>query len=179
MQAVTDGRTLCAILLNPALRPAPETITVRNLSCILPLVGCERILLANLLDIPSKDQTQLGAVTVGTSDVVRSRDLLITAISAADEVLCAWGSHRVTGSTGRILREQTGWLHRHLGEVGVKQVWMVAGSPRHPSRWRQYVGPEKARVTGSTFEDRLGKVLATHSLEEVRPPRFRQLLTRE
>ncbi|GGL56703.1 hypothetical protein GCM10014719_67660 [Planomonospora parontospora subsp. antibiotica] len=160
-----DSRTLCAVLLNPALRPAPETISFRNLGCALPLMGCDRLRLANLLDVPSKDQDRLGAAVIEESDVLRSRKLLAEAVAAADEILFAWGSNRVTGQVGARLREQAEWLRRHLREEGVRRVWMVAGSPRHPSRWRQYVGPEKARVEGSTFEERLAKVLAVHSLE--------------
>ncbi|WP_440098495.1 DUF1643 domain-containing protein [Streptosporangium sp. H16] len=160
-----DSRTLCAILLNPALRPAPETISYRNLGCALPLVGCGRIRLANLLDVPTKDQVQLGARVIEPSEVIRSRELLAEAVLAADEVLFAWGANRVTGRTGVVLREQVSWLRRHLKDAGVRRTWMVAGTPRHPSRWRQYVGPEKARVEGSTFEDRLAKVLAAHPLE--------------
>ncbi|MEU4537048.1 DUF1643 domain-containing protein [Streptosporangium sp. NPDC023825] len=160
-----DSRTLCAILLNPALRPAPETISYRNLGCALPLVGCGRIRLANLLDVPTKDQVQLGATVIEAFEVARSRALLAEAVLAADEILFAWGANRVTGRTGVVLREQVSWLRRHLKDTGVRRTWMVAGTPRHPSRWRQYVGPEKARVEGSTFEDRLAKVLAAHPLE--------------
>lgn len=161
-----DPRTLCAVLLNPALRPAVETISFRNLGCILPMVRCGRLQLANLLDVPSKDQTHLGVTVIENSEVERSRALLAEATLAADEILFAWGSNRVTGQTGAVLRKQVSWLRQHLRDAGVRQVWMVAGTPRHPSRWRQYVGPEKARVEGSTFEDRLAKVLAVHSLEE-------------
>lgn len=88
-EASPGSRTLCAILLNPALRPAAETISFRNLGCALPLVGCDRLRLANLLDVPSKDQAQLAVLPIGEPEVTQSRALLAEALRGADEVLFA------------------------------------------------------------------------------------------
>ncbi|MFD6620066.1 DUF1643 domain-containing protein [Streptomyces albidoflavus] len=160
-------RTLCAVLLNPALKPPADTITFRNLTSALPLVGCDRLQLANLLDTPTKDQKELGRRDIAKDDVGRSRLLLQRAVADADEVLFAWGSGPIPGAAGAALREQEAWLRKHLRASGDPRIWMVAGTPRHPSRWRQYVGPEKRRVHGATFEERLAKVLAVHSLNSI------------
>lgn len=157
-------RTLCAVLLNPALKPPTDTITFRNLTSALPLIGCDRLQLANLLDTPTKDQKELGRRNIAEDEVGRSRLLLQRAVTEADEVLFAWGAGPIPGAAGAALREQEAWLRLHLRANGVPRIWMVAGSPRHPSRWRQFVGPEKQRVHGATFEERLAKVLAVHSL---------------
>lgn len=162
-----DGRTLCAILLNPALRSAEVTISSRNLAAVLPHLNCSRLRLANLLDVPSKDQAQLGATEVSHQAISRSRDLMSEAISYADEILFAWGSSWPSGPNRTVLREQEAWLCQHLDQLGIRRVWLVASQPRHPSRWRQYVGPEKRRVTGATFEERIASVLAAHSLQEI------------
>ncbi|WP_078651477.1 DUF1643 domain-containing protein [Streptomyces xylophagus] len=157
-----DQRMLCAILLNPPLRPAAETISHRNLLAALPLIGCTELRLANLIDLQSKDQTQLASLVVTEQDLERSRQQLSEAIEGADEVLFAWGTGRITGVVGRLLKEQAAWVRTHVDARGLRKVWMVAGTPRHPSRWRQFVGPEKQRVEGSSFEERLAKVLTSH-----------------
>lgn len=161
-----ETRTLCAVLLNPPLRPAHDTISHRNLLVALPMTGCQQLSLANLVDLPTKDQSQLATLTLREPDLARSRRSLAELISSADEVLFAWGTGRLTGETGRHLKAQVRWVRSHALGCGVRRVWMVAGTPRHPSRWRQYVGPEKGRVAGSTFEERLAKVLACHSLAD-------------
>lgn len=157
-----DHRVLCAILLNPPLRPAVDTISHRNLLAALPLTGCTEMRLANLIDVPSKDQIQLASTVVTERDLMRSRQYLSAAIEGSDEVLLAWGTRRLTGAVGRLLVGQAAWVREHVKACGLLQVWMVAGTPRHPSRWRQFVGPEKRRVKGASFEERLAKVLTTH-----------------
>ncbi|MFJ2786157.1 MULTISPECIES: DUF1643 domain-containing protein [unclassified Streptomyces] len=157
-----DQRKLCAILLNPPLRPAADTISHRNLLAALPLTGCGELRLANLIDIPSKDQRQLAGIIVTERDLARSREQLSAAIEGADEILFAWGTGSITGTVGRALKDQVAWVHAHVDARGLRRVWMVADTPRHPSRWRQFVGPEKRRVEGSCFEERLAKVLTSH-----------------
>ncbi|MGW4683354.1 DUF1643 domain-containing protein [Streptomyces sp. NPDC004244] len=158
----SNPRILCAILLNPPLRPAETTISHRNLVAALPLTGCSELKVANLVDLPSKDQVELASLEVTEQDLARSRLLLSTAIEDADEVLFAWGTKKLAGTSGRLLHEQAKWV-RSLVEPS-RRVWLVAGTPRHPSRWRQFVGPEKQRIEGPTFEARLAKVLTKHDL---------------
>ncbi|WP_406187319.1 DUF1643 domain-containing protein [Streptomyces anulatus] len=157
-----DQRILCAILLNPPLRPAVDTISHRNLLSALPLTGCTELRLANLIDLQSKDQTHLASLVVTGPDLDRSRQQLSEAIEGADEILFAWGTGRITGVVGKLLKEQAAWVRTQVNTRGHSKIWMVAGTPRHPSRWRQFVGPEKRRVEGNSFEERLTKVLASH-----------------
>ncbi|MFA3840728.1 DUF1643 domain-containing protein [Streptomyces aureus] len=157
-----DQRKLCAILLNPPLRPAIDTISHRNLLAALPLTGCTQLRLANLIDLQSKDQNQLASLVVTESDLERSRLQLSAAIEGADEILFAWGTGRIAGVVGKLLTEQAAWVRARVSARSPSKVWMVAGTPRHPSRWRQFVGPEKRRVEGSSFEERLAKVLTSH-----------------
>lgn len=163
-------RTLTAILLNPALKPAASTITVRNLQAALPIVRCDQLCVANLIDVPTKDQAALSRCELKVADVTRSRELLQLAIAASDEILLAWGAGRLTGATRTTVLSQADWVREHLMANGISRAWMVAGTPRHPSRWRQYVGPEKQRVQGTDFEARLAQVLASHNLESQAVP---------
>ncbi len=139
-----------------------DTISHRNLLAALPLTGCTELRLANLIDLKSKDQTQLASFVVTEPDLERSRQQLAAAIEGADEILFAWGTGSVTGAVGKLLKKQAAWVRAHVDARGLSNVWMVAGTPRHPSRWRQFVGPEKQRVEGSSFEERLAKVLTSH-----------------
>ncbi|MGW1610926.1 DUF1643 domain-containing protein [Streptomyces sp. NPDC002285] len=157
-----DQRNLCAILLNPPLRPAIDTISHRNLLAALPLTGCTQLRLANLIDLQSKNQKQLASIAVAEKDLERSCLQLSAAIDGADEILFAWGTGGIAGAMGKHVREQEAWVRACVNARTASRVWMVAGTPRHPSRWRQFVGPEKRRVEGSSFEERLAKVLASH-----------------
>ncbi|MFG2822616.1 DUF1643 domain-containing protein [Kitasatospora sp. NPDC048365] len=150
---------LCAVLLNPPLRTSEETVSFRNLKAALPLFNCTALRIVNLVDIATRDQIELQQVEIAKSDILRSRGLICDAIEEADDVLLAWGSSRISGEVGRLLRDQADWVRAHLRAGPTRRVWTTAGKPRHPSRWRQYVGPQKQRATGSSFEERLASVL--------------------
>lgn len=160
------ARTLCAVLLNPALKEEQSTTTYRNVSTALPLLRCTELVIANLICIATKDAPALNLRTLTEDKILESRRQLTAALSRADEVLVAWGMGGMTGSVRTALRAQVDWLGVHLSARGVGHVWTLAGRPRHPSRWRQYVGPEKQRVEGRTFEERLQRVLMPVSLTE-------------
>lgn len=119
-------RVLCAVLLNPPLRPAVDTISHRNLLAALPLTGCTELRLTNLIDLPSKDQRQLASFTVTEQDLARSRQQLSAAIHGADEILFAWGTGKIAGAAGSLLKEQAEWVRAHVGSCGVSEVWMVS-----------------------------------------------------
>lgn len=159
------SRTLCAILLNPALRPLENTITFRNVRSALPLVGCTELVTANLLNVITKDAPALNRAAVREQESKEAREMISAALHRADEVLLAWGMGGMTGDVRIALQGQATWLLETLGRRDLQHVWTVAGGPRHPSRWRQYVGPEKQRVAGSSFEERLGKVLSPTLLD--------------
>ncbi|MGC5564788.1 DUF1643 domain-containing protein [Streptomyces sp. FR-108] len=155
------SRALCAVLLNPPLRDVEETVTCKNLRAALPLFNCDELRIVNLVDIASRDQVALQKIEINMSEILRSRELISQAIDEAGEVLLAWGSSRISGESGRLLREQSKWVRAHLTANGTLRVWTIQGKPRHPSRWRQYVGPQKGRAKGSTFEERLASLLTS------------------
>ncbi|MGV9770815.1 DUF1643 domain-containing protein [Streptosporangium sp. NPDC003464] len=158
-------RTLCAVLLNPALKPLDDTITYRNVCSILPLVGCDRIAVANLINVPTKDAAALNRATIRDSEVEEAQAALAITLERADEVIIAWGVGGMSGPVRLSLQRQARWLFDVLNQVGIERVWTVTAKPRHPSRWRQYVGPEKGRVPGDCFEERLSQVLVPTLLD--------------
>ncbi len=51
---------------------------------------------------------------------------------------------------------------KHLAlatRLGHTEAFLVNGEPRHPSSWRQYVGPRHNRYAGDTFDQRLLRAL--------------------
>jgi hypothetical protein len=155
----TADRVLCAILLNPPLRPARKTITYRNVTAALSTTGCQRLSLTNLLAVPSKDLPSLNKIKISEQEIAASREALRQAIMHGDEVLVAWGMGGATGALRQLLSSQVTYVREILHERELHSVWALEGRPRHPSRWRQYLGPQKNRVHGNSFQDRLNQAL--------------------
>ncbi|MEV4383433.1 DUF1643 domain-containing protein [Streptosporangium sp. NPDC049644] len=155
----TTDRVLCAILLNPPLRPAERTITYRNVTAALSTTGCQQLSLTNLLAVPSKDLPSLNRIKISEQEIAASREALRQAIMYGDEVLVAWGMGGATGALKQLLNSQVTYVREVLHERGIHSVWALQGRPRHPSRWRQYLGPQKNRVSGDSFQDRLNQAL--------------------
>ncbi|MFC3982715.1 DUF1643 domain-containing protein [Streptosporangium jomthongense] len=162
----TPDRVLCAILLNPPLRPAEETVTYRNVTAALSITGCQSLSLVNLLAVPSKDLPSLNQTPISAREIVISREKLRKSITHSDEVLVAWGMGGGTGMLRQLLKDQVTYVREVLREQGVRSVWTLEGKPRHPSRWHQYLGPQKNRVPGSSFQDRLNRALVPLLLDQ-------------
>ncbi|MBT2232291.1 DUF1643 domain-containing protein [Nonomuraea sp. NEAU-A123] len=160
----TPSHTLCAVLLNPPTGTPTKTPTHKNLISALSVVRCNLLEVVNLLDVPSKGLDTLGEVHIGATEIMRSREAIQASIGHANELLFAWGTSAIRGKHATVLAEQIAWTYRLAFDSGICEVWMLAGAPRHPSRWRQYVGPQKMRVKGNTFEDRLAQALMRYPL---------------
>lgn len=152
-------RVLCAVLLNPPLKLAESTISYRNVRAALPLLSCTELIMTNLVHAATKDAPALNRLIISEPTLEEARESMATALTQSHEVLVAWGTGGLTGEVRLALQAQAEWLFQAIARAGHERVWALAGRPRHPSRWRQYVGPEKQRVAGSCFEDRLAKVL--------------------
>lgn len=165
-----EGGKLCAILLNPPLRSAVGTPTYKNLRSALAVTNCSDLEISNLIDIPSNGLDHLRNIQIGRDDIERAQEAMDISLSRSTEILFAWGASVLRGNHRKALGEQVLWACERVELLGIEAVWMVAGAPRHPSRWRQYLGPQKGRVEGSTFEDRLAQVLLKHPLDTVMAP---------
>jgi hypothetical protein len=156
--------TLCAVLLNPSLS-TQDTISHSNLGVASKTLGFEGFQIVNLVQVPSRNSKDLALVAASEDDWLKSRPEIDRALKSADEVVFAWGASRLTGEANRHKEEQITWTIQRTLNAGHSEVLLMDGSPRHPSRWRQYVGPQKKRVAGDTLEDRFRAVLNRHPVD--------------
>ena len=151
-----DGGALVAVLLNP-----PEhTSGARSRNAVAraaTVLGHEEVRVVNLCAEPTASVIELRDVEPVSWEDARSG--LEEALKGAEAVLGAWGVGGVTGPTRFELQAQIDWLYGQMLQVGIEQVWMVGGEPRHPSRWHQYVSDKYGRTTGGGFEERLAQVM--------------------
>ena len=149
---------LGVILLNPSLR-LEETITERNIRAACHGVGYDCFEIANLTLRATRDLTELNRVTSHDGPWLSARSSLTSVISASDALLFGWGLGGFTREARAAFQCQTNWVVETAIHHGHESSWLLCGAPRHPSRWRQYIGPQKARVPGSSFESRLASAL--------------------
>ena len=159
--------TLCAVLLNPSFN-AENTVSHSNLGVAARSLGFSAFGIVNLVQVPSRNSKDLAQMATREESWVMSRPEIGEALISADEVIFAWGASRLLGEANRHKEEQVRWTIEETFRAGHTDVLLMDGSPRHPSRWRQYVGPQKGRVVGETLEDRFRTVLHRHSLASVR-----------
>ena len=164
---VSNRGMLCAVLLNPSFN-AENTISHSNLGVAAASLGFDEFHIVNLIQIQSRNSKELAQKAIKQEAWLVSRPELGQALCSADEVVFAWGTSRLAGQANRHKDDQVEWTIQQTVRAGHTEVLLMDGSPRHPSRWRQYVGPQKLRVTGDTLEDRFRKVLNRHPIETVR-----------
>lgn len=154
------------MLLNPPLRDGIG-VTERNVEWAANVLGYCEFRMVNLIDVPTKDLPALNARGRELAPWLASRPVLEEALGSAEALVAGWGVGGLTGKTRANQRDQIGWLCRSAIELGHRSAWVVGNGPRHPSRWRQYVGPQKGRVSGGTWSERLSNALALASLFEL------------
>lgn len=166
--ARVSGRgTLCAVLLNPSFN-TENTISHSNLGVAATSLGFDAFQIVNLVQVQSRNSKELAQKAMHQEAWLMSRSEIDNALISADEVVFAWGASRLAGQANRHKEEQVKWTIQRTFRAGHTEVLLMDGSPRHPSRWRQYVGPQKMRVLGDTLEDRFRSALNRHPLEIVR-----------
>ncbi|MGC5223722.1 DUF1643 domain-containing protein [Micromonospora sp. DT81.3] len=134
--APTARPRLVAILATPPLATS-GTRTRRRLERLAPLLGCEQVVIANLLRTPTADVIAISSVGAAQKDWVQSRQGILDAIHLADHVLLAWGTTEPTGTARNHHRDQVEWVLDAVARCSVP-VWTVGGTPRHPSRWQRF-----------------------------------------
>lgn len=113
--------------------------------------------MTNLCAVPTPSVVELNALGRDAWDLARVD--LEAALTGASAVLAGWGVAGLTGDARRLMRDQVAWLTERAPEGGIAAFWMVGGSPRHPSRWHQYVSDKYGRTNGGSFEERIRQVL--------------------
>jgi hypothetical protein len=166
-RARTSSRgTLCAVLLNPNFN-TENSVSHSNIRVAAASLGFGSFHIVNLVQVQSRNSKELAQKAMNQEPWLISRPEIYQSLNYADEVIFAWGASRLAGQANRHKDEQVEWIIQQTIRAGHTEVLLMNGSPRHPSRWRQYVGPQKMRVTGDTLEDRFRKVLNSHPIEDV------------
>lgn len=155
---------LVAVLLNPVPHSRP-TITMRNVEVAKTVVGADTVMVVNLHGEPTRDLPELAAVAHSRDGWRAERGRLKRALANAEHLLFAWGLGGLSGPARHHFLEQVSWTIDTAVAVGHTAAFMLDGAPRHPSRWRQYLGPENGRHAAlATFEERLGLALTPVAL---------------
>lgn len=148
---------LTAVLLNPST--GPGTVTGTAVKAAGEVVGAESVQIINLCAAPSRDLPTLATVGAGPAPWLDARPKLVAAITHEDLVLFAYGLGGLTGPARQHFEGQVRWVHEHAVRAGHDSALMLDGRPRHPSRWRQYLGPQRGLFSEATFEERLRAAL--------------------
>jgi hypothetical protein len=111
--------------------------------------------IVNLVRIPSKDLPELNLLGCDSRAWSQSRPAIANALRESDSLFAAWGLGGFGKATRLNFDKQIAWLITQATRYEHDVAWTVDGRPRHPSRWRQYVGPMRARYSGETLEARL------------------------
>ena len=160
MTALTElgASSICALMLNPSLDEEGST-SYAVLQAVAERRGWNRVEVANLFPVRTRNSKVLAAMPVTRSDIMDARPRLDAALAGAAEVLFAWGVSSLPGERGKFHREQVEWVVSRAVLYGHESAWMMGGATRHPSRWRQYVGPQRALVAGASTAERLDRAL--------------------
>lgn len=154
------GGRLTAILLNPPLGRDPTcTVTYQTLLETLPVFACDTLAIVNLFAVPTRDLPGVNEAGGRADGWLRARRDLTRTLAKADCIVAAWGVGGLAGDARRNLAWQVAWVSRVAHELGHRLWWQIGGRPRHPSRWRQYVGPTRGVATGSNYADRIRSVI--------------------
>jgi len=149
---------LLTILLNPSPSPTGSR-TLSNVETAARVLGATTLQVVNLVDLTSKDLPELNRLGTDPVPWLESRKVIDDALQAADMLLAAWGLGGFSGLTRINFDQQRAHVVSAISERSFGGVWVLSGRPRHPSRWRQYLGPQKSRVPGTDFEERLVRAL--------------------
>lgn len=150
---------LGAILLNPPLGPGAQTM--RHLRALGNVVGCERILVANLFQVPTASSPDISSAGQDIDGWAAARPHIEDVLRQSTDVVLGWGlGGGITGRARTRFRAQCSWVMTLLEEPSTtRRVWRIGDQPRHPSRWHQYVSDKHGRATGENLEQRLSAVV--------------------
>lgn len=164
-----DGPALCAVLLNPSFS-GPHSVSHGNLRVAADAMGFGRMSIVNLVGLQTRNSRDLAELAT-TPDVWHSAQSGIEdAIQKSDHLLFGWGDSRLRGIANTLKREQIAWTVARAIEHGHQHVLMMDDKARHPSRWRQYVGPQRGLYAGSSIEHRFVQALRLHRTDSILAP---------
>lgn len=166
--SASPARQLVAVLLNPPSNSSGNR-TLRAVERAAVILRCDTYQVVNLFEVSSQSVTDLSRVSVA---ILQSPDrrAVSSRLASAHSLLAAWGTTGLSGPLrqSRISRART--VLELARQEGHSMAWTVGGSPRHPSRWHQYVADKYARTGGGSFEERLRDVLVPTSIDDLFRP---------
>ncbi|MFV0432932.1 MAG: DUF1643 domain-containing protein [Leucobacter sp.] len=164
MQPLSVG----ALLLNPSLDVHRSTS-----HAVLRLLATRKDWpnprVVNLIEIPTRNSKVLAQTQILYEDLYAARPHIESMLASSTQLIFAWGTSFMPGEAGVKQRQQIHWAIECAARYGHSEAWMMGGSPRHPSRWRQYVGPQRAIHEGGTTADRLERALILRPIETALP----------
>ncbi|MEV8373632.1 DUF1643 domain-containing protein [Kribbella sp. NPDC056861] len=160
--------TVGAILLNPSADPQ-GSVSVAMLRALRDHRGWAAVPVVNLVNTPSRDSRELSQLAGDSRVWEAARGPLEQAIRDCDELLLGWGVSPLAGAARPHQRAQVRWVLNHARAHGHTRAWMLAGAPRHPSRWRQFVGPQRGLIVGGSTIDRIDQLLTYTRLNHAEP----------
>jgi hypothetical protein len=149
---------LVAVLLNPVPHER-VTLSQRNVATAAEVLRASSWQIANLVTRPTRDLPGLSQAASDEDPWLLSRPALSCAIAEADVLLLGWGLGGLTGPAARHWRSQASWACVEARRHGHRTGLTLGGSPRHPSRWRQYLGPKRGLYPPGPWEERLAAAL--------------------
>lgn len=151
--------TLAVIAFSPPLGRDPrETTTWKSANVAAAMLGSSDLLIVNLLAAPTQNLLDANRCGAEATSWREARPALMEALKQPT-LLAAWGLGGLTGPARAHFRQQVEWLCGEAIRSGHERWWQVGGQPRHPSRWRQFAGPQRGIACGDGFEARLRSVL--------------------
>jgi hypothetical protein len=151
-----EQRLLVVLACPPVTTGNRTRNQVQRVSCIL---GAEQTRLVNLFPLPTQNVGSVAALGADRQVWASARGELRQELEWSTDLLAAWGVTRPVGLAGQHRDEQVSWLIDVSVRMGRASAWTVGGTPRHPSRWHQFVSDKHRRVAPGTAEERLRQVL--------------------
>ena len=161
-----DGPALCAVLLNPSFT-GPNSVSHGNLRVAAEALGFSRVSTVNLVGVQTRNSYDLAELATMPAAWHSARPEIEDALQTSDHVLFGWGDSRLRGIANNWKQEQIEWTVGRAIDHGHEYVLMMDGKPRHPSRWRQYVGPQRGLFTGPSLNHRFAQALQLHRTDLV------------
>lgn len=159
------GALVCAILLNPTL--GEESVSGANLAVAASALGFRSLRIVNLVGINTRNSKELAQLAVDRQAWDASRPEIAAAIESCDQILFAWGSSPLAGTANKWRTEQINWVVSLCQSLGHRSAWMMDGVPRHPSRWRQYVGPQRGLFAQNSIHERFRNAIRPQGIADL------------
>lgn len=131
---VREGNLL-VVLSNPPTTSGVRTL--RRVELARQTLGFESVSIANLFSIATYRTSGISIEGIDSHGWLDARPPLQTGVTNSEAVILAYGCQEPTGAARLHFREQLAWLESTIQERGIP-TWMVAGRPRHPSRWHRH-----------------------------------------